>query len=85
MFNSLMLIIRALFWYPVLDRDLPSLGPPYIRDVGPVSGVEGSQLRVQCPVSGYPIDKITWEKGNILAQCLWIQCDPKNRHLLDSS
>ncbi|XP_023349612.1 Down syndrome cell adhesion molecule-like protein 1 [Eurytemora carolleeae] len=37
-------------------------GPPYIRDVGPVSGVEGSQLRVQCPVSGYPIDKITWEK-----------------------
>ena len=39
------------------------LGPPYVREVASVRGVEGSFLRVQCPASGYPIQAITWTKG----------------------
>ena len=41
------------------------LGPPYIREVGDVSGVEGGWLQIVCPVSGYPIQSITWKKGKL--------------------
>jgi len=39
------------------------LGPPVIRTVPPIKAVAGKTLHVQCPVSGYPIETITWEKG----------------------
>lgn len=38
-------------------------GLPFIRHMRRVYAVAGSGLRVKCPVAGYPIDKITWEKG----------------------
>ncbi|XP_050698368.1 cell adhesion molecule Dscam2-like isoform X2 [Eriocheir sinensis] len=42
-------------------------GLPFIRHMRRVSAVAGSGLRVKCPVAGYPIDKITWEKdGRVL-------------------
>ncbi len=28
-----------------------------------VRAVEGGEIRVTCPVSGYPIQSITWQKG----------------------
>ncbi|XP_042239240.1 Down syndrome cell adhesion molecule-like protein Dscam2 isoform X3 [Homarus americanus] len=42
-------------------------GLPYIRPMRRVSAVAGSGLRIKCPVAGYPIDKIIWEKdGRVL-------------------
>ncbi|KAA0202807.1 hypothetical protein HAZT_HAZT010652 [Hyalella azteca] len=38
-------------------------GPPTIRHVGQLTAVAGQTLSVTCPVGGYPIDKITWQKG----------------------
>nr|XP_053630363.1 cell adhesion molecule Dscam2-like [Cherax quadricarinatus] len=37
-------------------------GMPFIRQMRRVSAVAGSGLRIKCPVGGYPIDKIIWEK-----------------------
>lgn len=28
-----------------------------------ITGISGSDLIVKCPVAGYPIDKIHWERG----------------------
>lgn len=30
-----------------------------------ITGVSGSDLIVKCPVAGYPIDKIQWERGEL--------------------
>lgn len=30
-----------------------------------ITGISGSDLIVKCPVAGYPIDKIHWERGNV--------------------
>lgn len=38
-------------------------GPPYIRRMRPLRVTAGHKLVIQCPVSGYPIDKITWFHG----------------------
>jgi hypothetical protein len=38
-------------------------GLPYVRPMPPISAVAGQQLVVKCPVAGYPIDTIIWEKG----------------------
>lgn len=38
-------------------------GPPFVRPVPPVKAVAGKGVHIQCPVSGYPIEVITWEKG----------------------
>ncbi|CAL8103483.1 unnamed protein product [Orchesella dallaii] len=38
-------------------------GPPFIRQIPPIKAVAGRSLQVQCPVSGYPIETISWEKG----------------------
>ncbi|XP_065077714.1 cell adhesion molecule Dscam1 isoform X2 [Ochlerotatus camptorhynchus] len=37
-------------------------GIPYIREMPKITGVSGSNLVVKCPVAGYPIDKIHWER-----------------------
>lgn len=29
-----------------------------------ISAVAGKSLTLKCPVAGYPIDSIVWEKGN---------------------
>lgn len=38
-------------------------GLPYVRPMSPVSAVAGKQLYIKCPVAGYPIESIVWEKG----------------------
>ncbi|EGI65012.1 Down syndrome cell adhesion molecule-like protein [Acromyrmex echinatior] len=40
-------------------------GLPYVRPMSPVSAVAGKQLYIKCPVAGYPIESIVWEKGDI--------------------
>ncbi|KAI4469263.1 titin [Holotrichia oblita] len=37
-------------------------GIPFIRPMPKVTGVAGSNLVIKCPVAGYPIDTITWER-----------------------
>ncbi|XP_047739057.1 Down syndrome cell adhesion molecule-like protein Dscam2 [Hyalella azteca] len=36
-----------------------------IRHVGQLTAVAGQTLSVTCPVGGYPIDKITWQKDGV--------------------
>jgi len=38
-------------------------GLPYVRPMPPIPAVAGQQLVVKCPVAGYPIDTIIWDKG----------------------
>ena len=45
-------------------------GSPFIRPMQRVSAVAGSDLRIQCPVAGYPIESIIWEKGRLLEKRL---------------
>ncbi|XP_076371531.1 cell adhesion molecule Dscam1-like isoform X2 [Tachypleus tridentatus] len=44
---------------------LDVFGPPFVRPMSNVSVVEGQRLAIYCPVSGYPIHSITWEKGGL--------------------
>lgn len=39
-------------------------GLPFIREMSKITGISGRDLIVKCPVAGYPIDKIHWERGN---------------------
>ncbi|XP_032686648.1 Down syndrome cell adhesion molecule-like protein Dscam2 isoform X7 [Odontomachus brunneus] len=39
-------------------------GLPYIRLIPKVTAVAGETLRLKCPVAGYPIDEIKWERAN---------------------
>ncbi|XP_068893053.1 cell adhesion molecule Dscam1 isoform X5 [Tenebrio molitor] len=42
-------------------------GLPYIREMPKITGVAGSSLVIKCPVAGYPIETITWEReGQVL-------------------
>ena len=38
-------------------------GMPYVRSMPPISAIARKTLQIKCPVSGYPIDKIIWEKS----------------------
>jgi hypothetical protein len=38
-------------------------GAPYVRAMSTVVGVGGKRLELPCPVVGYTIEEITWEKG----------------------
>ncbi|XP_014485965.1 PREDICTED: Down syndrome cell adhesion molecule-like protein Dscam2 isoform X3 [Dinoponera quadriceps] len=40
-------------------------GLPYVRPMSAVSAVAGKQLYIKCPVAGYPIESIVWEKGDV--------------------
>lgn len=37
-------------------------GLPYIRPMLKITGVAGKSLVIKCPVAGYPIESISWEK-----------------------
>ncbi|XP_033213818.1 Down syndrome cell adhesion molecule-like protein Dscam2 [Belonocnema kinseyi] len=37
-------------------------GLPYVRAMPTISAVAGKQLYIKCPVAGYPIEAIIWEK-----------------------
>lgn len=38
-------------------------GVPFVRSMPPISAVAGKTLQIKCPVAGWPIDKIIWEKS----------------------
>ena len=38
-------------------------GLPYIRLIPKVTAVAGETLRLKCPVAGYPIEEIRWERA----------------------
>lgn len=37
-------------------------GAPFIREMPKITGISGQDLVVKCPVAGYPIEKIHWER-----------------------
>lgn len=39
------------------------LGLPYIRLIPKVTAVAGETLNLKCPVAGYPIEEIHWERN----------------------
>ncbi|KAI9556414.1 hypothetical protein GHT06_016202 [Daphnia sinensis] len=45
------------------SANLHIYGAPYVRRMGTVVGVGGKRLELPCPVAGYPIEAITWEKA----------------------
>lgn len=40
-------------------------GMPHVRQMSAISAVAGKILTIKCPVAGYPIDTIFWEKGKV--------------------
>lgn len=44
-------------------------GLPYIRPIPKITAVAGEVLKLKCPVSGYPIEQISWEKGTYILWC----------------
>ncbi|KAK4004122.1 hypothetical protein OUZ56_005866 [Daphnia magna] len=44
------------------SANLHIYGAPYVRRMSTVVGVGGKRLELPCPVAGYPIEAITWEK-----------------------
>lgn len=48
------MIFEAVFYFS---------GLPFVRSMPNISAIAGEPLYVACPVAGYPIDSITWEKG----------------------
>ncbi|GBO10575.1 Down syndrome cell adhesion molecule-like protein Dscam2 [Araneus ventricosus] len=38
-------------------------GPPFVKPMRNISVLAGGTLVIRCPVSGYPVEKIVWEKG----------------------
>jgi neural cell adhesion molecule L1, putative len=39
------------------------IGPPSVRPMKNMTIVAGEVFRITCPVSGYPIEDIAWERG----------------------
>ena len=40
------------------------LGPPVVRPMRNITVVASEPLIVRCPVGGYPLESISWERGN---------------------
>lgn len=41
-------------------------GLPFIREMPKITGVAGKSLIIKCPVAGYPIESISWERDGQL-------------------
>lgn len=41
-------------------------GMPFVRSMAAISAVAGKTLKIKCPVAGWPIDKIIWEKSKFI-------------------
>ncbi|XP_054713933.1 cell adhesion molecule Dscam2-like [Uloborus diversus] len=39
------------------------IGPPFVRIMKDIAAVEGDVLVVRCPVAGYPVEEVYWEKN----------------------
>ncbi|KAE9541724.1 hypothetical protein AGLY_003715 [Aphis glycines] len=37
-------------------------GDPYVRPMNKITAVAGENMKIKCPVAGYPINEIRWEK-----------------------
>ena len=50
-------------------NDLPifTSGPPYVRPLGELKAVVGKPFSVICPAAGYPLEKVTWTKGEFFS------------------
>nr|CAD7442429.1 unnamed protein product [Timema bartmani] len=48
------------------SADMRVYGLPFIRPMPNISAVAGEPLYIACPVAGYPIELIIWEKGTVL-------------------
>ncbi|XP_035223674.1 Down syndrome cell adhesion molecule-like protein Dscam2, partial [Stegodyphus dumicola] len=44
------------------SRRLNVFGPPFIRHMRNITALTGQSVTIHCPVSGYPITKIYWER-----------------------
>ncbi|XP_035219308.1 Down syndrome cell adhesion molecule-like protein Dscam2 isoform X2 [Stegodyphus dumicola] len=44
------------------SRRLNVFGPPFIRPMRNVTALDGQSVVIHCPVSGYPISKVYWER-----------------------
>lgn len=58
-----LLTIRFTYFLSLSSFFLPCLGLPYIRLIPKVTAVSGETLNLKCPVAGYPIEEIHWERG----------------------
>ena len=43
-------------------RNLNVFGAPFVRKMEAMKVVAGKSMYVTCPVAGYPVSRITWEK-----------------------
>jgi hypothetical protein len=44
-------------------------GLPFVRAMpNAISAVAGKTLQIKCPVAGWPIDKIIWEKSELIVK-----------------
>ena len=41
-------------------------GAPFVQKMEPMKVVAGKSMFVTCPVAGWPISSIAWEKGKIV-------------------
>lgn len=48
-------------WLSLSNGDLFT-GPPFIRSIGPLKAIAGSDVVLHCPYSGYPIVSVRWER-----------------------
>lgn len=39
-------------------------GHPSVKSIGNISSLEGMDIRINCPFYGFPVQRITWKKGN---------------------
>lgn len=41
-------------------------GMPFVREMpNKIEAIAGREFKLKCPVAGYPIDSVVWEKGKI--------------------
>ena len=45
-------------------------GAPFVQKMEPMKVVAGKTMYVTCPVAGWPISSIAWEKGNFIAKII---------------
>ena len=58
------LIAILMLWFHYLRTSSP--GPPYVHPLGELRAVVGKPFSVICPAAGYPLEKVTWTKGESL-------------------
>lgn len=52
-----------MFTFVKLSYATIATGDPYVRPMNKITAVAGENMKIKCPVAGYPINEIRWEKG----------------------